>query len=93
MSPRGRRADLARPARASLVDVQTDLFPEKPVVDALDPRTAVGPRTGVLALLRVVLRSTDAPHLIFHDRHGWYCEEHGPACVAVGVARESVAKP
>jgi len=26
-------------------------------------------------------------HQVFHDRHGWYCAEHGPACAAVQAAR------
>lgn len=93
MPARGRRADKAPPAQASFLDVQTDLFPEQPVIDDLDPRTTVGPRTGVLALMRVVLRSTEAPHMVFHDRHGWYCEEHGPTCAAVGVARDAAMGP
>jgi hypothetical protein len=69
--------------------VQIDLFPERPLVERLDPRALVGPRTGVLDLVRVRLRSTDAPHLVFHDRHGWYCEAHGAGCAAVPVAREA----
>jgi hypothetical protein len=40
--------------------------------------------------VRVRLRPNDAPHLIFHDRHGWYCESHGPACHAVQSARDEV---
>lgn len=81
-----------RPTRAELAAQQTDLFPEQPIVDVLQPRASVGPRTGVLALLRVRLRSTDAPHLVFHDRHGWYCEEHGPSCVAVKAAQDAEAE-
>jgi hypothetical protein len=41
-------------------------------------------------LVRVRLRPNDAPHLVFHDRHGWYCESHGPSCHAVTLAREEV---
>lgn len=69
---------------------QLDLFPVKPVVDVLDARAVVGPRTGVEHLVRVRLRPNDAPHLVFHDRHGWYCEAHGPGCSAVALAREEV---
>jgi hypothetical protein len=69
---------------------QLDLFPVKPVVDVLDARAIVGPRTGVEHLVRVRLRPNDAPHLVFHDRHGWYCEAHGPGCGAVALAREEV---
>lgn len=93
MAFRGRRSNTpARPASAWR-EAQTDLFPEKPVIDELDPLVAVGPRTGVLAMVRVVLRASEAPHLVFHDRHGWYCEEHGPTCAAVGVARDAVSGP
>jgi hypothetical protein len=67
--------------------VQIDLFPERPSVERLDPRANVGPRTGVEDLVRVRLRAVEAPHLVFHDRHGWYCEAHGAGCPAVAVAR------
>jgi hypothetical protein len=70
-----------------LAATQIDLFPEKPTVERLDPRANVGPRTGVEALVRVRLRAVESPHLVFHDRHGWYCEAHGPTCPAVAIAR------
>lgn len=69
---------------------QFDLFPVRPVIEVLDARSVVGPRTAVEHLVRVRLRPNDAPHLIFHDRHGWYCEAHGPACAAVALARDDV---
>jgi hypothetical protein len=75
---------------SAIAPVQFDLFPVKPVVDVLDARAVVGPRTGVEDLVRVRLRPNDAPHLVFHDRHGWYCESHGPSCHAVTLAREEV---
>jgi hypothetical protein len=75
---------------SAIAPVQFDLFPVKPVVDVLDARAVVGPRTGVEHLVRVRLRPNDAPHLVFHDRHGWYCESHGPSCHAVTLAREEV---
>ncbi len=78
-------ADRSMPRTAAAV--QIDLFPERPTVERLDPRANVGPRTGVEALVRVRLRATESPHLVFHDRHGWYCEAHGPTCPAVAVAR------
>jgi hypothetical protein len=81
----------AAPIDASAIaPVQFDLFPVKPVVDVLDARAVVGPRTGVEHLVRVRLRPNDAPHLVFHDRHGWYCEAHGPSCHAVTLARDEV---
>ena len=67
--------------------VQIDLFPERPSVERLDPRANVGPRTGVEDLVRVRLRAVEAPHLVFHDRHGWYCEAHGATCPAGAIAR------
>lgn len=70
---------------------QLDLFPVTPVVDVLDPRTVVGVRTGVEHLVRVRPRPNDVPHLVFHDRHGWYCEAHGPQCAAVKLAQTAVA--
>ena len=70
-----------------VVSAQIDLFPVKPIVEVLDPRTVVGPNTAVEQIVRVRLRPTDAPHLVFHDRHGWYCETHGPLCAAVALAR------
>lgn len=73
------------------VSAQLDLFPVAPVVDVLDPRAVVGARTGVEHLVRVRPRPNDVPHLVFHDRHGWYCEQHGPQCAAVKLAREAAA--
>ena len=73
------------------VSPQIDLFPVTPVVEILDPRVVVGERTGVEHLVRVRPRPNDAPHMVFHDRHGWYCEQHGAQCGAVQVARD--AKP
>lgn len=69
---------------------QLDLFPVTPVVEVLDPREVVGVRTGVEHLVRVRPRPSDAPHLVFHDRHGWYCEQHGPQCATVRLARDAV---
>lgn len=87
--PRRPRAGSSTPP--VLPAVQIELFPETPVVESLDPRANVGPRTGVLALVRVRIRASEAPHLVFHDRHGWYCETHGPTCPAVPIAREATS--
>ena len=95
--PASKRAKSARPsasasagAKAAMAPPQFDLFPVRPVIDVLDPRVVVGAHTGVEHLVRVRFRPNDAPHLIFHDRHGWYCESHGPACHAVQSARYEV---
>ncbi len=71
---------------------QIDLFPVQPTIDVLDPRQVVGEATTVAYLIRVRLRPKDPPHLVFHDRHGWYCETHGTDCAAVALAREAVGQ-
>lgn len=63
---------------------QLELF--RPTITALDPRTAVGPRTSVRALYRVQYGIDGPVHLVFVDRHGTYCEEHGRHCPAVADA-------
>ena len=58
-------------------------------VRALDPLRKCGPSTSVQLLYRVD-ESVDGrrtSHLVFFDRHGWYCE-HGRTCPAVGYARK-----
>ena len=71
--------------------MQLDIFPEARHVEAVDPRVAIGPDTRVSALYRV--RYGDAPvvHQVYHDRHGWYCSEHGPTCSAVSDAVDVAA--
>jgi hypothetical protein len=58
-------------------------------IKALDPYEMCGPRTSVVHLLRVdeLQDGASAVHLVFFDRHGWYCE-HGPACRAVEDVRK-----
>ena len=56
----------------------------------LDPQRKCGPATSVQQLYRV--RETWAngavhTHLVFFDRHGWYCE-HGRNCPAVPHAKK-----
>jgi len=56
-------------------------------VDELVPQSKCGPGTSVQRLFRV-RESTDGvtrSHLVFFDRHGWYCE-HGRNCQAVSPA-------
>ena len=55
----------------------------------LDPLERCGRGTSVRRLIRVdeVVDQAREAHLVFLDRHGWYCE-HGPACPAVGHARK-----
>ena len=58
-------------------------------VRELDPVAKCGAATSVQRLFRVD-ESNDGvvrPHLVFLDRHGWYCE-HGRNCPAVPHARK-----
>ena len=58
-------------------------------VRELDPVRKCGPGTSVRLLYRVIERGDGEliNHLVFFDRHGWYCE-HGRTCPAVGLARK-----
>jgi hypothetical protein len=58
------------------------------IVD-LDPVEKCGRGTMVQRLIRVDELIDDArlTHLVFFDRHGWYCE-HGRTCLAVEHARK-----
>jgi hypothetical protein len=57
----------------------------------LDPLRVCGGRTSVTQLFRVDEQLLDGKaagarqvHLVFNDRHGWYCE-HGRSCHAVSA--------
>ena len=58
-------------------------------VKALDPVAKCGAGTTVQSLYRVdeSVDGRTTTHLVFFDRHGWYCE-HGRNCPAVGHARK-----
>jgi len=58
-------------------------------VKPLDPLRKCGPNTSVQFLYRVdeTVDGRNTPHLVFFDRHGWYCE-HGRTCPAVGHAKK-----
>jgi hypothetical protein len=58
-------------------------------VKPLDPLRKCGPGTTVQLLYRVdeTVDGRSTAHLVFFDRHGWYCE-HGRNCPAVGHARK-----
>ena len=55
----------------------------------LDPVAKCGPGTSVQHLYRVdeLLDGAPRAHLVFFDRHGWYCE-HGRNCPAVADVRK-----
>ncbi len=57
-------------------------------VRELDPLRKCGPGTTVELMFRVIERADGGAvnHLVFLDRHGWYCE-HGRTCRAVALAR------
>ncbi|HEX6534546.1 MAG TPA: hypothetical protein VF041_08110 [Gemmatimonadaceae bacterium] len=54
----------------------------------LDPQAICGPGTTVMQLYRVddLPFGDHSTHLVFFDRHGWYCE-HGRECPAVAAVR------
>ena len=58
-------------------------------IKPLDPVRKCGPGTSVQFLYRVdeSVDGRSTPHLVFFDRHGWYCE-HGRTCPAVGHAKK-----
>lgn len=66
---------------------QLDLFPERVTVEAVDAREAAGERSRVKAIFVVQFERRPGKHQVFHDRHGWYCADHGPKCPAVQAAR------
>ncbi|MEO8622527.1 MAG: hypothetical protein ABI625_15755, partial [bacterium] len=53
----------------------------------LDPLRKCGLGTTVQRMYRVIERADGVMinHLVFLDRHGWYCE-HGRTCPAVSMA-------
>jgi len=59
------------------------------VVKALEPQARCGAGTSVQYLFRVdeTVDGRLTRHLVFFDRHGWYCE-HGRNCPAVGHAKK-----
>ena len=75
---RGRQASKIRP-----VEQQVSIYR----VRELDPQDKCGPGTTVQQLYRVDESNNGASrvHLVFFDRHGWYCE-HGRNCQAVSPA-------
>lgn len=70
--------------------VQAELFPRPMVIEPLDPRAVGGERTRVEGVYVVREHVGAARHRVFHDRYGWYCEEHGARCPMVGALRRSL---
>jgi hypothetical protein len=92
------KQSVARPA-AKRLDKRTARAAVKPVparvvkIKELNAQGKCGPGTSVVHLFRVdeVCNGTPAVHLVFFDRHGWYCE-HGRSCPAVEDVRK-LARP
>jgi hypothetical protein len=77
--------------KASLVRAKPSPPVEEVVrIRELDPRDKCGAGTTVRQLFRVDGRSNGLAqvHLVFHDRHGLYCE-HGPGCYVVEAVRKN----
>jgi hypothetical protein len=72
--------------------VPNSASPDRPTyrVRELDPLSKCGSGTAVQRLFRVDERIDGVvrPHLVFFDRHGWYCD-HGRDCPAVSQARKT----
>lgn len=58
-------------------------------VKPLEPQAKCGAGTSVQYLFKVdqTVDGKSTSHLVFFDRHGWYCE-HGRNCPAVGHAKK-----
>jgi hypothetical protein len=90
------RVERERPSAALVIPlaeqrIQLEIFPEVRHVEAVDPRLAIGADTRVSALYRVRYGDARYVHQVYHDRHGWYCAEHGPGCSAVSDAVDVAA--
>ena len=67
---------------------QLDIFADPVEIHDLTPRLPAASRARVKGVWAVRLSRTSPTHRVFHDRHGWYCEEHGADCPAVRAAKE-----
>jgi hypothetical protein len=79
------------PARRAATPAQLELFATPLQILALDPRRAGGALTRVRDAFLVRYGTEAKGHRVFHDRHGWYCDEHGAACRSVTDVRAAVA--
>ena len=83
---RARRGRTGPPAKKPWKWEQTDLFPEPVEVHELDPLQIAGPRSQVKGIWKVLIGHERAVHMVFADRHGRYCAEHGRECRAVVIS-------
>lgn len=86
-APRGKRAQrkAAKIVAAGRANAPVELMR----IRELDPQAACGEGTTVMQLFRVddLPFGDDTTHLVFYDRHGWYCA-HGRECPAVAAVRK-----
>ena len=93
----GAKAKTARTSKTTKKATKTKVASKRPVlapvakisVKPLEPHEKCGAGTSVQLLFRVeeLLEGRSTKHLVFFDRHGWYCE-HGRNCPAVGHAKK-----
>jgi hypothetical protein len=78
-----------RPAKGRRIVKPVPLPVIRVAVRELDPQRKCGEGTSVQFLYRVdeTVDGRARAHLVFFDRHGWYCE-HGRTCPAVAHARK-----
>lgn len=76
------------PRRRTDSEDQFDLFPARPEIEPLDPAVVASSGPNVKGIWRVRLGHARELHMVYHDRHGWYCAEHGRDCVAVRTVRD-----
>lgn len=70
--------------------MQYDLFPERVLIEQLDPKAVAGPQTRIVSMFVVRFERESVVHQVFVDHHGTYCAEHGRDCRSVHeVARSS----
>ena len=84
------RGTAAKPGTRKGTKVEMPAKPELQIRE-LDPVRICGDRTSVVQLFRVDEQLVGGKaagarqvHLVFNDRHGWYCE-HGRSCHAVSA--------
>jgi len=85
-------ASTARPRAKTKVKAKGKTEADRRVrVTEKDPTRMCGKGTGVERVFRVEEKDdkTRVMHLVFFDRHGWYCE-HGAQCPAVSDVKKFI---
>jgi hypothetical protein len=83
------RGKLGKAGTAGKARIQVPAPVVRVTVKPLEPQAKCGSGTSVQHLFRVdeTVNGCTTTHLVFYDRHGWYCE-HGRNCPAVGHAKK-----